>query len=404
MAGHLVHNTRYDPTQDVSSLQVAWFSGRDICACAGVISAWDNLAHDASEPNVFCEHWYLLPALSALTQHSDIRIFTLWEGEPERSMLMGLMPTGEHTKYAGLPVRHYQNWLHPNAFLGTPLVRKGYEHAFWRSLLDEFDMQEGRAMFLHLNGMNAQGPLQHALEQICKNDGRNIALVHTAQRAFLQSDLSPGAYYESAMRGKKRKELRRQHNRLAELGDLQFARHDGRCGLEAWTAEFLALERRGWKGASGSALDCDNGTRALFAAALSGAAGQGKLELLELRLNGAPLAMLINFISAPGSFSFKTAFDEDYARYSPGVLLQIENLALLERGDTQWCDSCAAEDHPMIDSLWRERRQIGRYSVAIGGSTRRLIFGAMLKAELAKMQWRARGDKNIKITTQGHDI
>jgi hypothetical protein len=94
--------------------------------------------------------------------------------------------------------------------------------------------------------------------------------------------------------------------------------------------------------------------------------------------------MLVNFHASPGSFSFKTAFDEDFARYSPGVLLQIENLALLERSDLQWCDSCAAQGHPMIDSIWTGRRSIGRYSIAIGGSGRRTIFGAFLKTELAR--------------------
>jgi hypothetical protein len=126
----------------------------------------------------------------------------------------------------------------------------------------------------------------------------------------------------------------------------------------------------------------------MFRQALRGAAAKDQLELLDLRLDGVPLAMLVNFICAPGSFSFKTAFDERYARFSPGVLLQIENLALLERGDVEWCDSCAAEGHPMIDSLWTGRRRIGRYSVAIGGGARRGAFGLLLRAELAKKRVR----------------
>lgn len=32
-----------------------------------------------------------------------------------------------------------------------------------------------------------------------------------------------------------------------------------------------------------------------------------------------------------------------YARFSPGMLLQLENLALLERGGIDWADSCAME-------------------------------------------------------------
>ncbi len=370
-------------------------------ASAPMIAAWDDLASNAAEPNVFNESWYLLPALQLFGQKTGVRIFTLWHGVPQRSKLAGLMPVVQHTSYAGLPIAHYQNWLHPNAFLGAPLVRRGYEAAFWRAILNEIDKQPGNALFFHVNAVNTQGPLQHALGTVCKQDSRQIALVNSKSRAFLQSDMPAQHYYETSVRAKKRKELRRLHNRLSELGDIQFARLDGTQNLDVWTLEFLALERRGWKGANGSALDCQDDTRALFTAALQGAAAQGKLELLELRLNGAPIAMLVNFISAPGSFSYKTAFDEDYARFSPGVLLQINNLDLLERSDIHWCDSCAAQGHPMIDSIWRERRQIGRYSVAIGGAGRRMLFGFILKAELAKMKWRNHSNQNAGGEIQG---
>ena len=218
--------------------------------------------------------------------------------------------------------------------------------------------------------------------------------MHLEERAFLEGELSPDAYFEAAVRSKKRKELRRQKNRLSDEGALAFARHSDAEDLEIWIEEFLALEMRGWKGASGSALACTPQTRALFAEALNGAAAAGKLERLDLRLDGKPLAMLVNFLCPPGGFSFKTAFDEDYARFSPGVLLQVENLALLDNAHIDWCDSCAVEGHPMIDSLWTARRAIGRYSVAIGGSGRRAIFDGLLKAELARSGGRKRAAKS----------
>jgi len=33
-----------------------------------------------------------------------------------------------------------------------------------------------------------------------------------------------------------------------------------------------------------------------------------------------------------------------------------------------WMDSCAAPDHPMIDSLWAERRTIVQYRIALRGT------------------------------------
>src|SRR3546814_3010521 len=71
---------------------------------------------------------------------------------------------------------------------------------------------------------------------------------------LLDSDLSPAAYWEAAVRAKKRKELRRQANRLAEQGTVAFRRWRAGDALDPWLDAFLDLEARGWKGQAGSAL------------------------------------------------------------------------------------------------------------------------------------------------------
>jgi hypothetical protein len=347
---------------------------------AAFIAQWNILAMHASEPNAFAESWFLRPALEQFDRSGNVRLFTLWD----RENLCGSMPVAASAHYGRWPLPHVQNWQHHNAFLGTPLVRSGYEAEFWTAFLAQMDNDPGQSLFAHIQGIDINGTTASVLRQVCSAQGRRCALVHRGERAFLQSGLSAESYYEAAVRPKKRKELRRQKARLSEEGALTFMRDDSDTGLAEWAEQFLALEQRGWKGSSGSALASAPETRALFCEVLKGAALAGRLERLDLRLNGKPLAMLVNFLCPPGSFSFKTAFDEDYARFSPGVLLQIENFALLENEQLQWCDSCAAPDHPMIDSLWTDRRNIGRYSVAIGGSGRRAIFSGLLKAELAR--------------------
>ncbi len=347
-------------------------------------SQWDILAAGAVEPNPFYESWFLLPALQQFDQDGNVKILAMWQDKA----LVGFLPVVDAWIYGRWPIAHHVNWLHHNAFLGVPLVMPGFEQFFWEQMFEIMDQSGGKSLFLHLNGMVIGAPIQKALVRTCMAQHRRFALVDEQERALLQGPATAEDYFANAVRGKKRKELRRQKNRLAEMGDLQFLRSDGGANPDKWIDEFLALERASWKGEAGSALDCTAETRTMFREALRGAAAKGKIELLDLRLDGAPLAMLVNFICAPGSFSFKTAFDERYARFSPGVLLQIENLALLERGDVDWCDSCAAEGHPMIDSLWTGRRRIGRYSVAIGGAARRGAFGLLLHAELAKKRAR----------------
>lgn len=351
---------------------VAW---RDM---ATEIAAWDALALCAAEPNPFYESWYLLPALRAFDPHGEVRLLRFDAGGD----LAGVLPVVRQTRYYRWPVPNIAGWLHGNCFLGAPMVAAGLERAFWQALLEWADRQAGIGLFLHLSGMPLAGPLHVALAEVLAQQQRPAGIVHREERAMLASDETAETYFEAALSGKKRKELRRQFARLSELGALSFARDFGIAGLEHWAEDFLQLEAAGWKGISGSALAATPATRRLFTEGLAGAAARGRLERLSLSLDGAPIAMLATFLTPPGAFSFKTAFDERYARYSPGVLLQRENLAMLGRAGIAWSDSCAAADHPMIDHLWRERRAIGRLSIAIGGRARRALFGQLLRKEL----------------------
>ncbi len=344
------------------------------------IAQWNAVSEQASEPNPFFESWYLLPALRALDTAHTVRLLTLEiDGK-----LAGLIPLARELRYYRWPIPHWRGWVHPNCFLGTPLVAQGAESAFWRALLDWADSNAGIALFLHLGPMPLDGPMCRALDEVLGAQSRLAGVVHREDRALLASELSPQDYWAQALSGKKRKELRRQSTRLTELGEVRIERATDTQGLEQWLDQFLTLEASGWKGKAGSALASHSATTALFRESLSGAAALGRLERLQLTLDAKPIAMLASFLTPPGAFSYKTAFDEAYARFSPGVLLQRENLEVLTRPEIAWTDSCAAADHPMIDHLWRERRTVGHLSIAIGSAPRRALFARLLRAELVR--------------------
>jgi CelD/BcsL family acetyltransferase involved in cellulose biosynthesis len=335
------------------------------------LAAWQRLALRAAEPNPFFEPWYLLPSLRQWgASEGGVRV-KAWFHD---GRLAGLMPVARRQRYYGHRLAHASVWLHPNAFCGVPLVAAGHEERFWEALLAHFDRLPRRALFLHLPQLPAEGPVAAALTRVLARSGRMHYCAAQEARALLTGETSAAAYLEAAMSAKKRKELRRQRSRLAEEGVLAFERIEGSERLAEWTAEFLALEAAGWKGEAGSALASAPGTAALFTEALAGAAAAGRLERLALRLDGRAIAMLANFITAPGAYSYKTAFDEAYARFSPGMLLQLENLALLERDGIAWADSCAAQGHPMIERLWRDTRRMASLNIAIGGPLRRTAF------------------------------
>jgi len=326
---------------------------------------WLALAANAAEPNAFAEHWFVSASLRTLARGRDIRLIEVRRGD----RLIGLQLVETHKGYARLPVKIVQNWAHDQMFLGTPLVAAGEELAFWSVVLETLDEADWAPGLLHLRGLTEDGSVHRGLLA-----ARQSVTVHREVRAFLESELSPEAYYEQAVRPKKRKEIRRLQNRLAELGPVQASALEQTAEFDSWCSTYLSLEKAGWKGEAGSTLAGSAETEAFFRETLRAAWAAKRLQFLRLDVGETCIAMLVNFLTPPGSFSFKTVFDESYARFSPGVLIQLENLKILGNPAITWMDSCAAEDHPMIDSLWTERRNIVRVSVPLKGARRRAVY------------------------------
>jgi CelD/BcsL family acetyltransferase involved in cellulose biosynthesis len=334
-------------------------------ALEALAAEWTALAAIASEPNPFAEHWFVAASLPNLAAGRDVRLLEARRG----TRLIGLIPVAVETGYARLPLRVLQNWYHDHMFLGTPLVAAGEEAAFWSAILATLDRAAWAPSFFHVRGLVEGGPVHRGLAA-----ARRSAIVHRRVRAFLASDLTPEAYYHRAVRQKKRKDIRRLRNRLAETGPVVSRALANPAELDAWCAAYLALEKAGWKGAAGSALAGNRQSELFFRDAVRGAWDAGRLQFLRLDAGDKPIAMLVNFLTPPGSFSFKTVFDETFARYSPGVLIQLENLAILGHPGIAWMDSCALPDHPMIESLWMERRTVVRLTVPLKGARRFAIF------------------------------
>jgi hypothetical protein len=183
-------------------------------------------------------------------------------------------------------------------------------------------------------------------------------LSESYHRALFQPHANPPPIAEGVS-GRHLKELRRKRSRLFEAGRVECVALEAGGDVDGWIREFLQLELRGWKGQQGSAFASQAKQADFFAAAVREAFANRSLMMLALRLNGEAIAMKCNFLSGCGSFAFKIAFDERYSLYSPGVLLEMDNMnRLRERPDIQWMDSCAVADHFMINRLWTSRRNI----------------------------------------------
>ncbi len=151
---------------------------------------------------------------------------------------------------------------------------------------------------------------------------------------------------------------------------------DGDVG--AWLAEFVALEAKGWKGREGTAFRERAHDARWLEEVVRAAFARGRLDALALRHDGRAIAMKLNFLAADGAFAFKIAFDEAWGKYSPGVLLELENVRRVHaRPDVRWMDSCADPHHPMANRLWSGRRVYEDFFFALRGGFPALVLSTM---------------------------
>ncbi len=329
---------------------------------ASIIEPWRALCGDLAEENPFFEPWALAPALTHFADEK-VRLACIWRG-PGREELVGFAPVRLMRGYARLPVSYWATWMHPHCYYAAPLIKRGHEKAALGALFELLcDGLYGQAM-LRLAHLSDAGPIAAAARAIADQHDRYHCMSGTFMRAALFAGEAGASYPEERLRAKKRKELRRLRNRLQERGKVSIRVLTEESECASWAEDFLTLEGKGWKGRQGTSLNSVPQHAEWFRAAVKGAFKEGKLKFIRLDLDARPVAMLVSF-GADASFSLKTSYDPEFAHYSPGVMLGIENTKMLLCDPAfAWMDSCASSDHSMINSLWNGRRTITGFNIS----------------------------------------
>lgn len=325
----------------------------------------DDLCTHSIDSNPLFESSTLSSAMAHLQGKSPAQVALIWrKGEADLPReLIGLFPYFKPRFYLGLPLRVWSIWTHIHSFLATPIVREGFELDAIRMFLAFADQSNAKMVRFPL--FQSDGAFGSALAEVMLE--RQLPSIETGrhERAFLNTDLDGAAYLSAHMRKKKRKEYNRLWNRLSDAGTVTFETPGDDLDLSRWLQDFLQLERSGWKGKRGTALDERENERTFFEDMCQSAHACDKFHVAQIMLDAKPIAMLASFISGRGAYSFKIAFNEDYARFSPGALLMMKVIDAFHHDQRiDWIDSCAIPNHPMIDHIWAERRQMRDVNIA----------------------------------------
>lgn len=327
---------------------------------------WDELARNAVESNAYYESGVFLAAVRHIAWNWRICCVFIFRNDatdarnPRR--LVGFFPFQRSSKGPRGLIPCYQSFSHACCYLSTPLVHAKYVEVVLSTLLDWMDSAPDGVRLFGLYNITGDGILAQRLASYLAARRQPHFVESQFFRAFLQFHNKTRDYIAGALSAKKIKEYRRLLKRLGESGILSVKASSKDDNRATWATSFLELEARGWKGRSGNAMAKTGSTRKFFHEIINYFGNHNRAILQSIQLDDRPIAMKCSFISADGtgSFAFKIAYDEYFSRFSPGVLLELENIQYLQKcsGRPTWMDSCANPNHPMIDHLWRERRKI----------------------------------------------
>jgi CelD/BcsL family acetyltransferase involved in cellulose biosynthesis len=339
-------------------LRTQW---RPLASLAGDDVAWRDLAARALEPNVFYEPSFALAAAPVFAPDAGALLVSSTAGR-----LFGLFPMRIERRRYGFPPAMLMGFIHSYAPLGAPLVDRDHADAVFDAFFAHLEGEESLPSLLLLPLLPEDGLLSAALERALTRRALRRARFGRHRRAQLVPGAGRAHYIEQAISAKTAKKLNRRRRQLAEIGKVRHQTGTEPAAMTDMLGCFLDLEARGWKGRAGTAAANDPRIRAFMQKALSDLSAEGKARGDVLSVGDAPVAAVILLRSGAAAWGWKIAYDEDYARFSPGVQITLDlTRSLLGDESIIRTDSCATPDHPMIDHLWRERLALSDHLIGL---------------------------------------
>jgi len=306
-----------------------------------------------------------------------------------------ILPLLKHIGDAKLmTVRHGPDLLMAFPVSSKRLFVKTWDTPLTASSLPHLNAELGASTLLAFINAQTQPvlltaiPAQGAFMETLKKQSANFRIVQTWQRAALK----PVGIFEDWLQTnfvqKRRKEFKRLRNRLSEQGAMITETLKQGQDPKPFIEDLLSLESKGWKGSGGTAIASNSKLKLAVQEACGKLHQSNKLRFWSLKLDGKSIACLFAIVEGDQAWLGKIAYDESFAKYSPGVQIILDSTeALFSETQIKQIDSSAIPNHPMIDRIWRDRIEMVNVFVA-PSSISKLKFQTIVKLEQQRIHWR----------------
>jgi Acetyltransferase (GNAT) domain len=315
---------------------------------------WDDLVARASS-NVFMNPAALVAARE--TGFADLRVLLAWQ-DKAGGKLAGLWAL-RLRKLAPLWPVVLEALPYEYAFLSSPVVDPGHADDVIEAFLSAIE-KGALPKVLNLPSLDAEGPCYSALLKALARRGIDPLVVSKLSRPYVTRQ------FGVKRSGSTRKKLRQDWNRLSAHGTADVVNDRTSAGVREAFETFLALEKVSWKGDRGTAVLSRETDAAFVRRMIENLAEKRNASVAQLRVNGEVVAAQVLMYCGNTAYTWKTAFDAAYAKYSPGALL-VDKITdeLLASAEIEAVNSCAAESS-FMGQLWAGRRAMADMLVDIG--------------------------------------
>ena len=319
------------------------------------------LANSSIEPNAFYEPWMLVPALRWLYPPKGLQMVLIFRSgvSGEKPKLIGFFPLEIRGVYNHFPVKTVRLWRHKFCYLCTPLLHREYAREALGAFMSWLESRKSQGKILEFGQVRGEGPVHDVIvERLWKNAKPSLVDVRWVRPCMYRAS-SAQEFLDRSLSSRHQKDLQKKEKKLCQIGNVKYASPETARDADRWTQEFLALEAKGWRGQQGVAISNQPSGPEFFQEAMKSAWDAGRLRMIGLALDFSLIAIKINLACNGGAFAFMITYDEAYSTYSPGLLLEVENIKRFHQdASSTWMDSCADQNSSLFTRVWPDKRTI----------------------------------------------
>jgi CelD/BcsL family acetyltransferase involved in cellulose biosynthesis len=343
----------------------------DAARLAELRPSWTDLLARADAPNVLMDP-AMVQAAAEVFPEAQSRALLAWkppvDGKRELAGIWAFCVGRPHQ--SAFPMRALTMPPGPYRYLATPVIDRTCLDETLDAMLDAFAADPALPKIAALDAMGADGATMEALARVLAARGSPPCVLEQFRRPMLASGLDGKSYLEKALSSSSRKKLRQHRRRLGEKGALTAVIAAEPDAVRRALEDFMQMEAAGWKGRQGTAVLSDAGNAAFMRKAIVRMATLGSASIHALYLDQRPVSMQIILRAGSAAFTWKTAYDERFHDFSPGMLLLEDyTAAFLADKSISHVDSCAHDDSGYM-SAWTERQAVADVWIDVrrGGS------------------------------------